>query len=62
MDEEDENILIYDWRAPISSMYYDFTPGPATYETATEEIQGEILLKRQFIIKTGNYNRCLIQV
>ncbi|QQP12475.1 UvrD-helicase domain-containing protein [Lysinibacillus agricola] len=53
MDEEDENILIYDWRAPISSMYYDYTPGPATYETSTEEIQGEILLKRQFIIKNG---------
>ncbi len=53
LDEQDENIIIYDWRAPISSMYYDYTPGEASYETTTEEIHGEILLKRQFIIKNG---------
>lgn len=53
LDEQDENIIIYDWRAPISSMYYDCTPGEASYETTTEDIHGEMLLKRQFIIKNG---------
>ncbi len=53
LDEQDDNIVIYDWRAPISSMYYDYTPGDATYETLGEEIHGEMLLKRQFIIKNG---------
>ncbi|WP_445478850.1 RNA polymerase recycling motor HelD [Lysinibacillus irui] len=53
LDEQDENIIIYDWRAPISSMYYDYTPGDASYETLGEEIHGEMLLKRQFIIKNG---------
>lgn len=53
LDEQDENIVIYDWRAPISSMYYDYTPGEASYDTTTEEISGEMLLKRQFIIKNG---------
>ena len=53
LDEQDENIVIYDWRAPISSMYYDYTPGEASYNTTTEEISGEMLLKRQFIIKNG---------
>ncbi|SCY69452.1 MULTISPECIES: RNA polymerase recycling motor HelD [unclassified Lysinibacillus] len=53
LDEQDENIVIYDWRAPISSMYYDCTPGKASYDTTAEEIHGEMLLKRQFIIKNG---------
>lgn len=53
LDEQDENIVIFDWRAPISSMYYDYTPGDASYETLGEEIHGEMLLKRQFIIKNG---------
>ncbi|TMW70714.1 RNA polymerase recycling motor HelD [Alteribacter natronophilus] len=53
MDEDDEEFLIYDWRAPISSMYYNYAPGPAEYETPEGEITGEIELKRQFIIRGG---------
>jgi DNA helicase II / ATP-dependent DNA helicase PcrA len=51
MDERDENFLIYDWRAPISSLYYDFAPGPASYHTMDGKITGEMNLKRQFIIR-----------
>lgn len=51
MDEEEENFLIYDWRAPISSLYYDYPPGPAHYQTLDGAIEGEIKLKRQFIIR-----------
>jgi DNA helicase II / ATP-dependent DNA helicase PcrA len=53
MDENDENFLIYDWRAPISSLYYDYAPGPAQYETMDRVIKGEMKLKRQFIIRQG---------
>lgn len=53
MDSEDENFLIYDWRAPISSLYYDYTLGQAQYETMNGKISGEVSLKRQFIIKNG---------
>lgn len=53
MDEEDDDFLIYDWRAPISSLYYDFSPGPAHYQTLDTTISGEMTLKRQFIIKQG---------
>lgn len=53
MDENDEDFLIYDWRAPISSMYYDYAPGPASYRTIDGEIEGEIALKRQYVIKQG---------
>src|SRR5213080_1565488 len=53
MDEEEENFLIYDWRAPISSLYYDFAPGPAHYRTMDGVLEGEMELKRQFIIKSA---------
>jgi DNA helicase-2/ATP-dependent DNA helicase PcrA len=53
MDSEDENFLIYDWRAPISSLYYDYALGAAEYETMNGKVTGEVLLKRQFIIKNG---------
>lgn len=53
MDENDEQFLIYDWRSPVASMYYDYTPGKAKYDTPYETIMGEMLLKRQFIIKKG---------
>jgi len=44
-------MLIYDWRAPISSMYYDYELGPASYEAPMGTIAGDIVLKRQFKIK-----------
>ncbi|MDZ5472804.1 RNA polymerase recycling motor HelD [Bacillus sp. 31A1R] len=53
MDKDDENFLIYDWRAPISSIYYDFAPGPANYHTPEGTIEGNMELKRQFIIKNS---------
>jgi DNA helicase II / ATP-dependent DNA helicase PcrA len=53
MDEKDENFLIYDWRAPISSLYYDYSPGKAHYHTLEGTIEGEMELKRQFIIRAS---------
>lgn len=53
MDEHDEDFLIYDWRAPISSLYYDYSPGPARYNTPEGTIKGEMNLKRQFIIRAS---------
>jgi DNA helicase-2/ATP-dependent DNA helicase PcrA len=53
MDRKEEEFLIYDWRAPISSIYYDFPPGEAHYETVDGTIKGEMTLKRQFIIRQG---------
>ena len=53
MDDAKENFLIYDWRAPISSIYYDYSPGYAQYETPGGIIKGEMERKRQYIIKNG---------
>lgn len=50
----DENdILVYDWRAPISSMFYDWEIGEASYECPAGTIHGEITLKRQYKISNG---------
>ncbi|NUU64258.1 RNA polymerase recycling motor HelD [Paenibacillus agri] len=51
--EDDGQFLIYDWRAPISSLYYDGAPGPATYDTPGGIISGTMELKRQFVIDSG---------
>lgn len=40
--------LVSDWRAPISSMFYDFELGKASYESLGGEISGELSLKRQY--------------
>lgn len=45
--------LVYDWRAPISSLYYNFDEGAAEYETPDGTIEGEITLRRQFGIENG---------
>jgi DNA helicase II / ATP-dependent DNA helicase PcrA len=52
-DETERANLIYDWRAPISSMFYDFELGPASYETPSGKMEGEIRLKRQYKIVDG---------
>ena len=44
------DMLIYDWRAPVSSMYYDFELGNASYDAPLGKVEGEITLKRQFKI------------
>lgn len=53
MDQTEDHFIVYDWRAPIASMYYDYSPGPAAYHAIDEEVQGEMTLKRQYVIKQG---------
>ncbi|UOQ98354.1 AAA family ATPase [Hymenobacter sp. 5317J-9] len=53
IDERQRKGLIFDWRAPISSMFYDFELGPASYSTPSGTIEGAIGLKRQYKIRDG---------
>ncbi|WP_338552215.1 RNA polymerase recycling motor HelD [Paenibacillus sp. KS-LC4] len=53
VDEDGLSFLIYDWRTPIASLYYDYSPGPASYVTPVGRIEGEMELKRQFQIQNG---------
>ena len=52
-DSESKTTLIYDWRAPISSMFYDYELGEASYQSPSGEINGDISLKRQYRIRAG---------
>ncbi|MFD1392692.1 RNA polymerase recycling motor HelD [Lacticaseibacillus jixianensis] len=45
--------LIYDWRAPISSIYYDGGLGHVTYQTPDGPQTVDVTLKRQFVIADG---------
>jgi DNA helicase-2/ATP-dependent DNA helicase PcrA len=52
-DEAAAQTLVYDWRSPIATMFYDHEIGPARYEAPSGEIRGRLLLKRQFRIRDG---------
>ena len=52
--DENASVIAYDWRSPVCSMYYDYNIGKAEY-IGTNGVKnfGEILKKRQIIIKNG---------
>lgn len=52
-DEKTHQTYICDWRAPISSLFYRFGLGKASYRAPYGIIEGEVSLKRQFEIKNG---------
>ena len=50
---EDEEPLVYDWRAPICSLYYDSQPGEASYACPAGVVRGTMTLKRQYRMEEG---------
>lgn len=50
-DPKNNKHIIYDWRAPISTMFYDYELGEAKYMSPVGELTGRIDLKRQFRIR-----------
>ncbi len=50
--------LVCDWRAPVSSIFYDYEIGKAKYIAPMGEISGEIINKRQFKIKDSKMEYC----
>jgi DNA helicase II / ATP-dependent DNA helicase PcrA len=45
--------LIHDWRAPVSTLFYDYELGPAQYQTPEGLVEGNLQLKRQYRIRSG---------
>lgn len=45
--------LIYDWRAPVSGLFYDYDKGEASYEAPGGLMEGEILSKWQYKIRNN---------
>ncbi len=56
---ENNKNYIFDWRAPISSLFYDNIIGKAEYEAPMGKIKGEITLRRQYKIEEGRIKRII---
>lgn len=46
-------MYVYDWRAPIASVFYRFVMGQVFYDAPSGRITGEVNLKRQYEISNG---------
>lgn len=53
VEEQSQKIYVVDWRAPISSMFYQFDLGPAWYQVHAYRNEVEITGKRQYKIEDG---------
>lgn len=52
-ENHSHELLVYDWRSPIASVFYRFVLGPAFYDAPGGRINGEVSLKRQYEIAHG---------
>lgn len=52
-NQETEDTLVIDWRAPIANLYYEGELGTTFYATDSDQFEVELLLKRQFKIQEG---------
>ena len=51
--EENQELVIVDWRAPVANLYYENRVGKAEYKSPGGLIEGNLYLKRQFSIEDG---------
>ncbi len=51
--DEDQKLIIVDWRAPVANLYYEGRLGDAAYDCPDGKIEGRLELKRQFSIEKG---------
>ncbi len=49
--DKNTNNILYDWRSPICSLFYDYETGPCEYEAPGGIYQGELKRKRQYKIE-----------
>ena len=53
LKDKNENNILYDWRSPICSLFYDFETGPCSYMAPEGMVSGELKRKRQYKIEDG---------
>lgn len=51
--EDDKEPVIIDWRSPVANVYYEGRLGHVSYNSPMGNIEGELLLKRQFTMGNG---------
>ena len=49
--DKDDNMLCYDWRSPICSLYYENGLGETSYQSPSGEITGDVTLRRQIKVE-----------
>ena len=57
LKDDDYGNIIYDWRSPICSLFYDYEVGPCSYEAPGGNVSGELIRKRQYKIEDGQLVR-----
>ncbi len=50
LKDDDYGNIIYDWRSPICSLFYDFEVGPCAYAAPGGPVKGNLIRKRQYKI------------
>ena len=53
MDRNTGQVYVYDWRAPISSIFYRYELGEVMYDTPIGISRGDVSLKRQYQIRNS---------
>ncbi len=53
LKDKNENNILYDWRSPICSLFYDYETGPCSYNAPGGVIKGELKRKRQYKIENN---------
>ena len=53
LKDNDSNNILYDWRSPICSLFYDYETGPCSYDAPGGKVQGTLKRKRQYKIEDG---------
>ena len=51
LKDKNTNNILYDWRSPICSLFYDYETGPCSYEAPGGIFSGELKRKRQYKIE-----------
>lgn len=55
---KDLDFYVFDWRTPVASLFYNFGVGKASYDAPIGNIEGNIILKRQYKINGEVIERC----
>lgn len=53
LKDDDTNNILYDWRSPICSLFYDYETGPCSYKAPGGVYTGELKRKRQYKIENN---------
>ena len=49
-----DGTVVSDWRSPVASLFYDFEPGPASYDAPAGTRTGTLAGKRHLSVEGGN--------